>query len=44
MSWEFSSRNLPLETVLQTGGRDQANFVAKQNHTRNAMVGFAPLF
>ena len=44
MSWEFSSRNLPLKTALQTGGRDQANLVAKQNHTRNAMVGFVPLF
>ena len=44
MSWELSSRNLPLETALQTGGRDQANLVAKQNHARNAMVGFAPLF
>ena len=35
MSWEFSPRNLPRKTVLQTGGREQGNLGAKQNYTRN---------
>ena len=44
MPWEFSLRNLPLESGLKTEGRDRENFAAKQRHARNAMVGFVPLF
>ena len=37
-------RNLLPKTVFKTGGRDRANFIEKQNHTRNSMMGFVPLF
>ena len=40
----LTPRNLLPKTALRTGGRDRENFNEKQKHTRNAMVGFVPLF